>query len=202
MEEDEAPAKPRRARLPRVEPFEDDVTVDDLIEELENFEGEPTEGGLRELKPLAEELGIDVKELIAQVEEAENVKLTAKERAEEVGMCIASSNNLLAKIVATLKEDEGAMDDIIEELALELSERARPAAIAKAIVIELNNAADDADGEDDGAEDEDDDIEDEKPARRKRAPKAEAEDELDDDKPVRRKRRAAKEDADLDELDD
>jgi hypothetical protein len=208
-----APAKVRTPRAPKAEPLEEDVTVDDLYDILDNFEGDPILGGLRELKPQAEAYGFDIEALLASAEEESGEKLSTKEKAEELGIAIAASIALEKQIVATLKIDESAMDDIIEDLELDISEKARAPAIAKAIVIALNDAGDDEDEEDadEGDEDEDEDeveevaprrrrakaeVEEVAPARKRRsAPEAEA--------PARKRRAKAEDDlSDLDDLDD
>lgn len=197
-EEDEAPV--RRARKPKVEAFDGEVTVDDLYDVLDNFEGEPVEGTIRELKPLLEALGADVAGIYEAAEEESGEKLTSKEKAVELGVHLAAMQALSAKIVATLKEDEEAFDDIIEELDLELSETARPGTIAKAIIEAINAETGDED-EDEGDDEDDADEEEEEEEvapRRKRSAAKVAE------KPARgSKRKSAKDDLeDLDALDD
>ena len=191
--EDEGDEKPaRRTRKPKAEALPEDVTVDDLYDILEKFEGEPLAGTLRDLKPEAEAYGLDVKAFLAEFEG------TAKEKAEELGMFVAACKALEASIVASLKEDEDAMSEIIEELELDLSERARAGTIAKAIVVALHDEAED--GEDD-SDDEEEEEEEEVAPRRSRRAKAEVA-----EKPARRSRRAKAEvedeDDDLSDLDD
>lgn len=198
--DDEPEAKPRRARRVKAEPFDGDIVVDDLFDEMDNFEGEPIDGTIRDLKPLVEEYGVDVKALYEAAEEEAGGKLSSSEKATEIGVILAACQHLEAKIVATLKEDPEAMDDIIEELGLELSERARDKTIAKAIIEAINAEVGEDEGEDD--EPEADDEPEEKPRRGRRA-KAEAEDEDDDDKPARSSRRSKRRsDDDLSDLDD
>ena len=192
--EDDAEDKPKRTRRVKVAAFEGEVTVDDLFDELDNFEGEPVEGTIRDLKPQVEEYGVDIKALYEMAEEAAGEKLSSSDKATELGVMLAACQHLEAKIIATLKEDEDAMEDVIEELDLELSERARGKTIAKAILVAINSD----DGEDEPEEDEDD--ADEKPTRGRRA-KAEAE---DDERPARSSRRKSRksDDDDLSDLDD
>jgi len=194
-EADEKPA--RRTRKPKVEIelLADDVTVDDLFEILENFEGEPVAGTMRDLKPLVEAYGVDAKEFLADIDG------TAKEKAEELGMLLAGLKALEAQIVATLKDNGEAMDEIIEELDLELRETARPGTVAKAIIVAMHEDAAEAEDED-GEDEAEDEVEEVAPRRRRRA-KAEDEDEKPARKSRRAKAKAADEDEDeLDDLDD
>ena len=188
----------RRTRRAKAETLPEDVTVDQLFDILEEFEGEPVEGTLRDLKPIAESYGLDTKAFLADLEG------TPKEKAAELGMFIAACKAIEAQIVATLKADDAAMDEILEELGLDVTGRASK--IAKAIVVALNTEAEEGDDEDededgdDADADEEDEDEDEKPARRtRRAAKAE-------EKPARSSRRKPKmvdeDEADEDDLDD
>ena len=198
-DEDEKPA--RRPRRAKVEAFDGDVTVDDLYDVLDNFEGEPVAGGVRELKPMAEAYGIDVAALYEAAEAEAGGKLSTADKANELGVIIAACKHLEAKIVSTLKEDAEAMDEIIEELELEFSERASDAKVAKGIIEAINAGDDAADEDEDDADDEDgeddEDEEEEVAPRRRRSARAEKE-----EKPARSSRRSRKNDDDLSDLDD
>ena len=192
---DEKPA--RRTRKPKAEVLPEDVTVDDLFEILDSFEGEPVAGTLRDLKPLVEAYGVDVKAFLAELDG------TAKEKAVELGMMLAALQSLEAQIKASIAEDDDAMAEIIEELDLELRENARASTIAKAIIVAMHEEVEEGDDEDEGEDDADDednadDEEEEVAPRRRRRAKAEVE-----EKPARKSRRAAKaKDEDEDDLED
>jgi hypothetical protein len=192
-EDDEDEDKPKRTRKVRATPFDEAPTMDDIYDFLENFEGEPVEGGIRELKPLVVEVGGDVDALTDGAE-------TRSEKAEELGMFLAAHNAVRAKL---MKHDAEDLEELLEELDLEAGRSKAKSVDAILQAIHEGDDEDDADdGDDDDADDGDEDDADEKPARKKKSKKSKK-DEDDDDEPKKRKKsKKSKKSKDEDDGDD
>lgn len=176
-DEDEKPARRKRraakAEEPEddeIEPFDGTPTVEDCFDFLDDFEGEPVEGGVRELSARVKELGGDPKEISDADKRAD--------RAADFGMFIAACDALAEKLAL---HDDDDIEELAEELDVEPSKRKKTT--IKSIIVALNSMEDDDNGgdeeDDNGNDDEDEDDEDEKPAKRRGRKSKNEDDDLD-----------------------
>ena len=167
-DEDEAPKK-RKSKKSKPEPFDGTPTLDDCYDFLSEFEGEPVEGGIRELKPEVKKLGGDPDLLTEGIE-------SRSERSEELGMFIAANNALAAKLKLHDAEDVG---ELAEELGIDVDKVKTKGKQIAAILVALNSDEEPDDDEED--EDDEDEIEEE-----------DDEDEEEDEAPKKRKSKKSK----------
>lgn len=168
----------KKSKRSKPEPFDGTPTLDDCYDFLSEFEGEPVEGGIRELKPEVKKLGGNPDVLTEGAE-------TRAEKAEELGMFLAANKALMAKLKL---HDEGDISELAEELGIDTDKVKSKNKQITAILVALNS-------DEEPEDDEDDEDEDEAPKRKSKKSKSKKE------KPAKSKKKSRKDD-DEDEEDE